>query len=273
MKYLDDLLFWVAERERVRVKKEAGENQPWTNDWVLKQYRFCNVRREDDRVTKWIHNHWLRPNEYDPCLPFAMAVARLVNLPETLQELGYMGQWDPDRFVRVLRNRRERGEKVWTSAYMITGGFSKGGEPKEVIIARVLGTLSRQDLFIHPHQSLEETAESLTSPGIGPFLSAQIVADLKWAYPLKEAKDWWTWCAPGPGSTMGLNFLHDREPSLAANPRQFIAEVNEVRELLSAAGVDICAQNTQNCLCEFSKYVRAKYFGRRLKSAYVPHKG
>lgn len=274
MKYLNDLMFWAAERERIRLKREAGEQAPWTSDPVLATYRFCNVRREDDKVTKWIHNNWLRSADATPKnIPFAMAVARMVNWPGTLAELGYPSVWDRAHFERVLASRKARGEKVWTNAYMITGGYSAGGESKEVIIGRVLdglyGELGRSPIV--EGDSLETAANKLTVPGIGSFLTAQIVADVKWSKLLRDAKDWFYWCAPGPGSTMGLNFMHDRPLNTSLSQIAFQAEVNEVRELLNKGGYpDLCAQNTQNCLCELSKYIRAKHFGARLKNKYGP---
>jgi hypothetical protein len=49
----------------------------------------------------------------------------------------------------------------------------------------------------------------------------------------------------------------------------FIAEVNEIRQLIgNKVGLQLCAQNTQNCLCELSKYLRAKN-GERLKNKYI----
>lgn len=273
MNYLDDLLFWVKERETIFKKKERGDPRPWTTDPVLAEYRFCNVRREDDRVTKWIYNNWLLPMDGADSLPFAMTLARMVNLPETLSELGYPHKWDANHFISVLASRKERGEKVWTSAYMITGGFSKGGEPKEVIIARILEQ-AHHNLKYQPltaRDILGTAVEKIKTPGIGSFLSAQVIADLKWSDYLRDALDWYTWCAPGPGSQMGLNFLHGRPRAFGIPGPQFMIEVNEVRHLLSDNGLGgLCAQNTQNCLCEFSKYVRAKHFGERLKSRYVP---
>jgi hypothetical protein len=72
---------------------------------------------------------------------------------------------------------------------------------------------------------------------------------------------------------MGLNFLHERQELTSLNDAQFRKEVNEVRLILKDAGVHLDAQNVQNCLCEFSKYVRAKHFGRRLKSGFTPYSG
>jgi hypothetical protein len=274
MKYLEDLIFWITERESIRAKKDANLHRPWTQDPILARYKFCNVRREHDRVTKWIHNHWLAPNDSDADLPFNMTVARMVNWPDTLAELGYQHiKWNRTHFIETLARRKARGAKVWTGAYMITGGFSAGGESKEVIIARVLDQAWDQHVEdpVNVNDTLESAHQKLMCPGIGSFLGAQIVADLKFSFGhLANATDWWTWCAPGPGSTLGLNYLQDRE-NVVIDADQFMTEVNGIRQIILAeTGEKLCAQNTQNCLCEFSKYVRAKYFGQRLKTIYQP---
>ena len=275
MKHLDDLYFWIAEREHIRNRKELGLPRPWTTDPILHEYRFCNVHRDDDTVTRWIHDNWLYPHMFDSNVQYAMIIARMVNHPDTLHELGYPMAWDPDHFMRVLSSRKSMGHKVWTTAYMITGGYSKGGESKEVIIARVL-TAAFDKLLKDPivrGDTLAKAAVKIRSPGIGTFLVGQAIADIKHSDLLIGADDWETWCAVGPGSTAGLNYLHDRPVATSLSDKQFQDEVLAIRELIfSEVGRDIDAQNVQNCLCEFSKYVRTKYYGGAPKSRYTPAK-
>lgn len=272
MKYYDDLLFWVGERERIRLKKEEGQHPPWTYDPILQQYRFCNVHREDDRVTKWIHENWLLPNEEHRNMEFAMGIARMVNLPETLEDIGFPYSWDPQHFIDAIAFRKRQGLKTWTSAYMITGGYSAGGEPKEVIIARVLQGLwdNLKHAPIKKGDTLEHMSVVITCPGIGSFLTGQIIADAKWASKHRDAKDWWSWCVPGPGSVKGLNYLLGHDDRKGYTIEEFQREVWKVQSALEAAGHALDAQNTQNVLCELSKYISAKYFGKRLKSGYYP---
>lgn len=276
MKHLEDLLFWIEERESIRIKKELGLPRPWTNDPILHEWRFCNVYREDDVVTRWIHTNWLLPNRNSSGLPFAMVVARMVNRPETLEDLGFPSRWSSTHFIRTIQARKVQKKKVWTNAYMITGGYSEGGESKEVIIARVLDAayLKLQKEPILVTDTLASACEKIKSPGIGSFLAAQAVADIKFSPWLEKAEDWDTWCAIGPGSTAGLNYLHERPPTKTLTEDQFRAEVNEVRTIIERnSGIIIDAQNVQNCLCEFSKYVRTKYYGGRPKSLYTPATG
>ena len=276
MNYVSDLLYWVKEREKVRSLKESGAPFPWTTDQIIANNRWCNVRREDDKVTRWIFANFLPPIPHD-AEPIALCVARLVNWPDTLQDLGYpdYGWTIPyrNKFLRVFEERGNAGKKKWTGAYMVTGGFSKGGETKEVIIARVLdGAADRCEEFIHTKPTtLQSAAEILSTPGMGSFLVAQVIADLKNTEWLNKATDRWTWCAPGPGSTIGLNFIFGRPRQQLTTNKRFIEEVNAIRHILNVeAGIRLCAQNTQNVLCEFHKYVRAKHFGERLKNSYTP---
>ena len=43
---------WCIEREAIRVRREAGQPPPWTQDPVFQKGRFLNVFREDDKGTK-----------------------------------------------------------------------------------------------------------------------------------------------------------------------------------------------------------------------------
>jgi len=80
---IEKLSYWVREREKVRIRKEAGEPKPWSPDWVFQQIYFCNVHREDDRVTRWLREHWNNP--FHPKYEVAICLARMVNWPDTLQ--------------------------------------------------------------------------------------------------------------------------------------------------------------------------------------------
>jgi len=115
---VEALFAWITERHAIYEAKNAGYPKPWTEDPILRAYRFCNVYRELDKVTQWIAEHW-RDNHYDsPEVWFAMTVARLVNWPDTLEELGYPVPFDPMHFIEVLERRKQAKEKVFTGVYI-----------------------------------------------------------------------------------------------------------------------------------------------------------
>ena len=91
------LLYWIQEREKVRQLKEAGAPKPWTDDEVLQRYRFCNVRRMDDKVSRWLFENWYQPNFDHPNMLLACALARFINLPASLEVIGFPTQWRPDK--------------------------------------------------------------------------------------------------------------------------------------------------------------------------------
>lgn len=270
--YIADLLHWINEREKVRVRKEAGYAAPWSLDPILQTTRFCNVHREDDKVTKWLRKNWYEPHASSPNLAFSACLARVVNWPNTLGVLGFPIDWSSARFISQMTDLSGGGSnKIWGGAYMVTGGYSAGGETKQVIMARVLDEAFLNAKAINSNDTLQEAFNVVQStPGLGTFLSAQVIADLKYTPLLREASDWTTFCAPGPGSTMGLNLLAGRPPTKGISETQFSEEVNSLRVWLKETyDVDLTAHDTQNCLCEFSKYVRIKYFGGRAKTGYA----
>jgi hypothetical protein len=271
--YIADLVFWIQDRETIRQRKEVLKHRPpWSRDPIMNNTRFCNVHREDDKVTRWLRQNWFEPNHTSPNLAFSACLARVVNWPETLAQLGYPDTWNSGQFVSDMTALSGGGKnKIWGGAYMVTGGYSEGGETKQVIMARVLDQAYKNCQKL-TFLSLETAARAISeTPGLGSFLSAQVIADLKYTPLLSSAPDFWTWCAPGPGSTMGLNFLHGRRATQSIPAKRFMAEVNELRTWLGEEHhLELTAHDTQNCLCEFSKYVRIKYLGGRAKTGYKP---
>ena len=50
-----DLYWYFAnERQNIFIKKLNGDTPPWTNDPILKTYKFCNSYRVNDRVSQYL---------------------------------------------------------------------------------------------------------------------------------------------------------------------------------------------------------------------------
>ena len=128
--------FWdfITERHRIYLKKAAGAPDPWTDDEILRTYSFCNVFRELDKVTVWVREKWREPYANNPQLWIAMCLARQVNWPDTLEEVGFPEKTYDAKAVRAaLEARKARGEKVYTGAYMISapsGEFAGMAKPE-----------------------------------------------------------------------------------------------------------------------------------------------
>lgn len=265
--------FWINERSLIFNKRAAGNPKPWTEDPILVKFKFCNVRREDDRVTIWIKDNWREPNRDDPFIWNAMSIARLINWPDTLQDIGYpdrgVRQWlGKEQAKRAMHFRQAMGEQVFTGSYMITNGGRKGSK-----IDFICNTLAENRLINDPPvkgDSLEIAHKKLrAAPGLGSFLAAQVIADCKHTDLLKDADDWYDWAAPGPGSVRGLARLVLRK---VTGPEEFIILLKQIRKsirpLLDSHVPDLCLQDIQNCMCEFDKFERTLWMEGRPRSTY-----
>src|SRR5262245_50253718 len=68
------LLDFIQEREAIRCRRAAGAAPPWTADPTLQTWSFTNVRREDDRVTRWVATNWRDDCPDCPDMWFAMVI-------------------------------------------------------------------------------------------------------------------------------------------------------------------------------------------------------
>ena len=190
------LVYWMREREKIRALKEAGRPRPWTDDAILREWRFCNVNRCDDTVTRWIFANIIEPHFWSPSLWFNLVIARLVNWPLTLEALGYFEEWDIVRFMSVMGSRTG---KVWTGAYMIPAGPSGVGKA-EFIASQPLTTLWNARAAA-PTSALATCASWFAfiekAPALGGFLSNQVVTDMKYTAALELAPDRETFIVAG----------------------------------------------------------------------------
>lgn len=269
---IDLLSYWIREREAVRVKKEAGKPKPWSDDPVFQTVYFCNVRREDDRVTRWIRKNYT-PKVMGENYELAMCVARIFNRPETLAAIKpdvAMGRLS--RVYGTLNNRLSRGEQVWSGAYLISTNGKKMDKLEYCInmledMKKLLKSMHHREL---PGRSCQEYYQFIMkADGFGSFLAAQVVADLKNTkdHPLADAADWYTFSAPGPGSLRGLGWVLGGTITPASYQDAIVkvhrALPKDVQELYRGN-----MQDLQNCLCEFDKMMRVRTGTGRSKRKY-----
>lgn len=268
---IERLVYWIRERDAIRKKKERGEPRPWTDDTILDTFRFCNIRREDDKVTRWIAENWRTPYQNHTFIAFGMVVARLFNLPSTLEAIGYPKKWNPPKVIRTLKKIREDGP-IFNGAYIVSTNGRKM-DKVDYVVNMVLNPLwqHRAELVLLRHATLQELHTRLMSfDGLGSFMAAQVVADVKYVPTLyKAVNDWHTFAASGPGSRRGLNRIMNQPVKFPWKEQVWHRTLTELRKTVNdQTGKNLHAQDLQNCLCEFDKYERVLHGEGKPKQKY-----
>jgi alpha-glutamyl/putrescinyl thymine pyrophosphorylase clade 1 len=233
-----------------------GASKPWTTDLVLQRYRFCNIRRQDDEVTMWLKLNWY-PKWEHPNFIGAITLARLFNRPHTLDYAGFPENWDASK-AKLLR---DMGATVFNPAYIVS---TAGRSMDKIDYVYEVAAAANEVRAMHTDTLNSFWARLTNVKGLGGgFLAAQVVADVKYTPLLAEAADWHTWCVQGPGSLRGMNRLCDLPLSTSWANDIFMHEVGRIRnQVREQVYEDLHAQDVQNCLCEFDKWMRAREGGR-----------
>tara|TARA_R110002110_G_scaffold329720_1_gene541118 strand:+ start:755 stop:1585 length:831 start_codon:yes stop_codon:yes gene_type:complete len=267
---IDSYFNYINERQAIYINKVSGAEFPWTDDEILQTYSFCNVFRELDTVTIWLRENWREPYADHPNLPFAMAMARQINWPPTLAEIGFPEEWNPEHVKNVMRARQIKKEKVYTGAYMLTGTL--GGSKVEQTVDKILTPLYEDQPEIHKHSLEQSWREYLPYKGFAKFISYEVVTDLRHTKHLNEAKDIMTWANPGPGAKRGLNRISGNELNEPIHIKRAVEQMQDLLEYsvekLEPFVPALEMRDIEHCLCEFDKYERTRLNQGRPRAKY-----
>lgn len=277
---------YLHERNLIRIRKENGEPK-LTSDPILQKYKFTNILRSNDRTTKWVVENWYTPNRDKHLSVQALncAIFRYFGCIEFAEAIGYQEEWCPEFLIDTAKTRMANKQKVFTGAYIITNGGIKA--PKyEVVVGNYLQPFREQVPTIvqvaQDTNSWEAVSKIMrTIPGMGAFMTKEILLDMMLTPVLENATDKLTWSPVGPGAIRGLNRLHDRPLEKSVSQDKGLAEMKDLLTLLAAIGfeahmprigVDFGITDIQFSLCELDKYLRVKNGEGRPRSKYRPTK-
>ena len=239
------LMNFIIERYRIHVRKDILHNpRPWTEDPVLDKYKFTNVFREDDRVSRAL----IELVSTNPSLTLEEKILntfllRSWNNPDTFTDFG--GPWtaqqiynglDLKESVRPVYKRfleADPDRKWWSSAYNQGGtkyawkfpdgeGFSrapseqKGREFKDYepdIPLRVfhIGPWLKEKRIYRRLMAAKDQKQAYDIireiRGFASFLAYQVFVDLTYIkeFPFSENE----FTIAGPGCKRGLNYVFD----------------------------------------------------------------
>lgn len=273
---LDRYTYWIEERERIRyLKEELKQEPPWTGDPILKEFKFCQVFREDDRTTRWFRTHMREPLRNSPEVFMATIAFRFFNLIETgrtLLDNNLHIEWDRPKAIEEIK----KNPKWITGAYIVK---SPNRMDKVTGVTECVSHIwdDRENIVkqLESFTTLEEAWKFLMQyPYIGPFVSYEMVTDLRHTYLLEDATDICSWGNPGPGAMRGLNRLTGRPLEFCKRSWDWHSEMLDLYDWCSQK-LDLSKLNyafemreVEGGLCEFDKYSRILKGQGRTRSVY-----
>jgi len=126
---------FCKERENIRIKRNNGDEFPWSNDPIFQQGRFLNVFREDDRGSKAILQFAKNLENDLPALIHALFFSRWCNRQETLNQLTSSILSQQNELINTLHNL-----DPWcnTTAYPVENVQWNGKEYNRIDTATIL---------------------------------------------------------------------------------------------------------------------------------------
>jgi hypothetical protein len=278
---------YARERYRIRLKRNAGEPRPWTQDPLLLKYSFTEVFREDDRTTAWLRKYVRDPFRDDPMVLPAVLIFRWFNRISTGEAIFCQLDIEGTAFERFMKSGETNALKVAIRKHCgegpyVTGAYTINTRPAGRGLSKLDGVLRLIEMWFDSHDwrapdlsSLEMFCKWCAMPGLGPFMTDQIATDLRWTVLLENAPDIMTWANPGPGCAQGLNQVFGRPPKQSVSVAQMI---DEMRALLALSQQPQYwpaewprweLHEVENCCCEFNKYKRG--YSRRRYDGELSH--
>jgi len=278
-------LWWMEERHSIFLKKQAGEPWPWTKCKILQEYKFTNPYRQNDKVTRELGMR-LNTSDSKETLFKKIIIFRMFNWPSTydvLNDADLILKWNAHRAIKLLREYKEQGNKIFTCAYMMTGVGAKGKGGKIDLACNSINEMlmdSKGTLqCILNHNTLEEATRALSQYSmVGNFVAYEFVCDMRHTKILNGATDIYHWANPGPGAKRGIHRLlyntvrgevpEDRKthtPKGYEDDKPYRVKVDYqkyMQDLMYLAqtklGKEVEMRDIEHSLCEFDKYMRVK---------------
>lgn len=264
MEPIQRFFWWMEERHRIFEKKMMGlPRHHWTNDEILKTYRFTNPFRENDKTTVWFRENMRDALKESDDVLMATVIFRWFNLIETgktLLEHRLHTDWNPE----VAREEIKKQPKYVTGGYIIK--TPDGMDKVDGVIWCVNQIWPQREQLADKIRSTNLRGSwelFMQFPYLGAFMSYELVTDLRHTKLLREADDIFTWANAGPGAMRGLNRIHGRDLNFKSRKHDFNAEMYELLQTASDYTIPdflptLEMRDIEHSLCEFDKYERVR---------------
>lgn len=270
--------YWdfAVKRQEIFFSRICNKEFPWTDDKILQKYKFTNAYRASDRVSQYLIKNVI----YNDCiyspedLCFRVLLFKLFNKIETWEYLkSQLGDitftsYNYDIYNKILNQKIEGGESVYSAAYIMPSGkTSFGCEKKHQNNLKLLEHMMTTGLSkkISRAKSLKEIYEVLLDyPTLGSFLAFQYAVDINYS----ELCDFseMSFVIAGPGARNGImkcfnnskRYKFEDIIKYVANNQENEFEKRGLR-FQSLFGRRLQLIDCQNLFCETDKYSRVAF--------------
>lgn len=307
--YFDRYWNFIAERMNIYWKRVVmKESAPWTDDPILRDYKFTNILRDMDRLSIYVRNNILSKID-EPCddleerkkdVLFNIMIFRLFVKIESYECIGFIEQkyWDKQwpAAVEKLRERRRKGEAMFTDAYYVFGLHTASPSPDNH--DKTENAINLIDNFWRP--MLDEIYEKVTTLDmkdllnylsglccVGRFTAYEYCCDFGMItrYCTNHLVNWTndSYTNVGPGAERGIRWIFKNKGNLSdfeciiylraiwKHELQRLGTYDQfVRQLPEEMHKDVDLRVIEHCLCETQKYNKALTGTGRPKVKFTP---
>ena len=137
-KVYDTYWQFACERQNIFLRKLMGDECNLTNDAILKEYKFTNVYRASDRVSQYLIKNVIYHKGYsEEDTVFRILLFKTFNSIETWEKLernlGNLNyrNFDINRYGKVLNDYYDKGETLYSGAYIMASGKTIFGQERK----------------------------------------------------------------------------------------------------------------------------------------------
>lgn len=265
--HLPDIFSFISERTRIWEKKYANCKPPFTEDGILKSFRFCNIYRELDRQTIDIHR-MLKPyeNDFDLWL-LNLSYIRFVCNPQTVKKTRFLN-FNQKNNQRVMEKLKSLPTPKYGNAYVFPISVIQHSPfpTREEFFCKYLPLkISDVSLKIRKFDNIGvKDALEIVLPEFGfnfKFHWTEILIDIAYQFP--EYIDLFKKFPIGPGSLPTMKLLSNADPEDTCLSLCNLVVKEFPYLTLNGEKILLSAENWEGIGCEFRKYSNLKNgFGR-----------
>ena len=271
-----DLYWYFAnERQNIFIKKLNGDTPPWTNDPILKTYKFCNSYRVNDRVSQYLLKNVIYNGKTykDEDMLFRIILFKLFNKESTWELLLKefkditLSTFDMKEYSKVLTNAINNNIKIYNDAYISCAtkafGYDRKHDNHLALLNKMFIIDKVQDKILKC-TNMEQAFKIIKSyPLIGNFMAYQLITDINYSDIVDWKEDEFT--VAGPGSLRGIKKCFIDKGNLS-NEDIIRYMYNHQGEEFKRLNLDfktignrkLQLIDIQNIFCELDKYCREK---------------